>query len=65
MAISLSGHEMNLIRHAAQPLDPGRRDAFVQAVLAVLESVPEIGEGGGTSGNPRDTAAVLGPSTER
>jgi hypothetical protein len=33
------------IAHAARPLDPERRGAFVTAVLAALESCAEVGPG--------------------
>jgi hypothetical protein len=45
MPVSLSASELALIHHAAAPLERDRKDAFVTAVLAALEGIPELGEG--------------------
>ena len=45
MPVSLSANEMAMIERAAAPLDRDRQDAFVTAVLAALESCPELGPG--------------------
>ena len=45
MPVSLSASELALIHHAAAPLDRNRRDAFIEAVLAALEGVSELGPG--------------------
>jgi hypothetical protein len=62
LPISLSSAEHAAIERAARPLDPDRRQPFATAVLAALESVPELGSGvvparsdrcSANSGNPR------------
>jgi hypothetical protein len=45
MPISLSANELSLIHRAAAPLERGRQDAFVAAVLAALERYSELGPG--------------------
>ena len=62
MPVSLSASELALIHHAAAPLDRNRRDAFIEAVLAALEGVSELGPGVVHRVHSRDAAAILGAS---
>ena len=43
--IRLTDDELDAVFAAARPLDVGYRDAFLQAVAAVLQSEGEIGPG--------------------
>jgi hypothetical protein len=43
--IALSDSEISHIMTCARPLMPGDRDAYVRAVVAVLESQPVLGPG--------------------
>jgi hypothetical protein len=45
MPISLSAIDLAAIEYAAAPLERDRKDAFVTAVLAALEDIPELGPG--------------------
>jgi hypothetical protein len=42
---NLTPAELDLINYAALPLERRQRDAFMTAVLAALEGVPELGPG--------------------
>jgi hypothetical protein len=45
LPISLSAGDQAAIEHAARPLDPRQRDAFVAACMSALEGAPELGPG--------------------
>jgi hypothetical protein len=45
MPISLSVDDHAAIEHAARPLDPRQRNAFITACIDALEGVPELGPG--------------------
>ena len=43
--ISLSDDQLSMVMHAAEPLDPAMRSAFLAALAALLSTAGEIGDG--------------------
>ena len=43
--LSLSDEQMDAIMRAAQPLPPGERSSFLEAVATALRDQPAIGDG--------------------